>query len=575
MHKEINVSVYFKIFTALIVITMFFYATIFMLNITSTNEIKNKILKSEISNLNYFLNGFEKEINRILKVQEKYLFDLDLMMLSNAAKIMSDFSMHDSVLSLINKLAVLKSSSNFIEDVSVHIPLIDRSLSPDYHIAPLNTVIVNSFKDYNSYQHSPIRFWNGDYYLYVQYPRNYDVTSNGMKYSISIKLSSEEIKRNMSNIIKNVEGSSAVLFDDNKQWSITIETDESTLNKNIHKVISDYENEQELKIDNINYLVFNAASSSSKFICLYFVRQQSLLYSLIKHRRLFWSVVVLNFIILAIMAYWIYNIFKVPLDKLVSTFKILETGKFDISINYKHTDEFGYIYSQFNNMVKRLKSLVVDVYEQKIRLKSAILKQLQYQINPHFLYNSLFVIYRMAKINDTESIAEFAHVLGNYYRFIHSNESNDIFLLEEIKHCENYVKIQTIRFGSHIKVIWDYDLSDIANVKIPCLILQPIIENAYEHGLKNVGEGIIKIIVSVQENKTTINVEDNGQGMSDQVYNELIDKIDTDDSTDMNNGGILNVHRRLRIKYGNESGIKIRRNLDAGLKVTLMMIQGI
>ena len=84
----------------------------------------------------------------------------------------------------------------------------------------------------------------------------------------------------------------------------------------------------------------------------------------------------------------------------------------DVSIVEKSGNEFSYLYSQFNNMVVKLKTLIHDVFEEKIRRKNAVLKQLQYQINPHFLYNSFNIIYRMAKIDDTENIAEFVYLLG-------------------------------------------------------------------------------------------------------------------------------------------------------------------
>src|SRR5690606_13977204 len=96
--------------------------------------------------------------------------------------------------------------------------------------------------------------------------------------------------------------------------------------------------------------------------------------------------------------------------------------------------------------------LIHQVYEQQLRAQSSELKQLQSQINPHFLYNTYFILYRLAKLNDNESIARFSHYLGDYFQYITRNASEDIPLEMEFKHAMTYAEIENIRFNNRIQV---------------------------------------------------------------------------------------------------------------------------
>ena len=156
----------------------------------------------------------------------------------------------------------------------------------------------------------------------------------------------------------------------------------------------------------------------------------------------------------------------------------------------------------------------------------------------------------MARVNDCENISEFANILGNYYRFINYSNSREIHLKDEIEHCMNYIKIQSVRFKGRIKVDLNYDESNIKNINVPYLILQPIIENAYEHGLANVSNhGMINIDIRESGQYLLIQVEDNGKSMSDSELMALQEKLKNTDS-DVETSGMININRRLKIKYG-------------------------
>jgi two-component system sensor histidine kinase YesM len=119
-----------------------------------------------------------------------------------------------------------------------------------------------------------------------------------------------------------------------------------------------------------------------------------------------------------------YKFIHKPLLELVRAFHKVESGDLQVSINHDSDNEFGYLYKRFNDMVKNLNMLIDQVYNQKILMQRAELKQLQSQINPHFLYNSLFMINTMARIGD-DNLITFTKYLGEYFRFVTRNSSDN------------------------------------------------------------------------------------------------------------------------------------------------------
>ncbi|HEY5587137.1 MAG TPA: histidine kinase [Ruminiclostridium sp.] len=223
-------------------------------------------------------------------------------------------------------------------------------------------------------------------------------------------------------------------------------------------------------------------------------------------------------------------------------------------------------------MCQKLSTLIQQVYEEKLNAKSAELKQLQYQINPHFLYNCFFLTYRMAMMHDEDGVIKLTKHLGNYYQFVTRSSSDDVPLIKELNHVKEYIEIQSVRFNNRIFVKIEELPKVFDNLLVPRLILQPVIENAYSHGLKNkVKNGIINISFSQKKNVFSISVEDNGNELTSEILMALEDKLLFIDNSDEITG-LLNVQRRLKIKYGELGGISVSRGELGGLKITEKII---
>jgi len=258
-----------------------------------------------------------------------------------------------------------------------------------------------------------------------------------------------------------------------------------------------------------------------------------------------------------------------PLKKLMTAFGEVQDGNLDMRIFHKVQDEFQYIYTSFNKTVDRIQELLENVKEQGQLLQNAELMQLQSQINPHFLYNSFYLIRIMAKNESYEQIDQFVTSLARYYRFLNKEVDQNIELYKEAEHMENYINIQQMRFGDKITVTKEPLPENARSYRVPKLILQPIVENAYNYGMKDVvRDGRISVCCHVEDSILSIMIEDSGSGGSQENLERMREHI-RDYKGHAAGHALSNIERRLKLAYGGDSGILLERSELGGLKVII------
>lgn len=183
--------------------------------------------------------------------------------------------------------------------------------------------------------------------------------------------------------------------------------------------------------------------------------------------------------------YWYSKDFSSRVELLVKKFRRAETGDLSVSEKISGTDEIAVLDQQFNRMLGKLDQLIKTSYVQKLENKEAQLKNLQLQINPHFLYNTLETISSIAAVKQVFVVCDICGKLGEIFRYSLGKDYGELVPLEqEMTHIKNYMFIQKIRYGDRLQVFYNIDV-DAVHVYIPRFILQPIVENAISHGLSN------------------------------------------------------------------------------------------
>ena len=218
-------------------------------------------------------------------------------------------------------------------------------------------------------------------------------------------------------------------------------------------------------------------------------------------------------------------------------------NRFSVRLPVSYQDEIGELTNVINKILEETKQLIEDVYESQLREREYEMKALQAQINPHFLYNTLSAINWYAIKTDNSTISEIVTSLSNFYRTALNQGDNVTTVGNELENIKAYVKIQENIFSFSFDVIYDID-ETLLQYRMPNLIIQPIVENAIEHGIhqKLDGRGLLTIRLFRSDNWLQFEIIDNGGQMEYEEMEELLRK-------DTKNYGIKNVDKRLQLFY--------------------------
>lgn len=273
---------------------------------------------------------------------------------------------------------------------------------------------------------------------------------------------------------------------------------------------------------------------------------------------------------------WNRQIYRPLYRLLIEAFNHMEKNDFSYRIEVQNENDFFHsVYEKYNHMTETMQRYIETNLQQKILVSQSNLKQLQSQISPHFMYNSYYVLYRMIRRGDQENSLHLAEYLGSFYHYITRNADDEKHLFEEIEHAENYAKIQKYRFRDNLNVEISKPDECIANVYVPRLILQPILENAFKYAYENGNGDPMKLELSyvVRSDKDFDIVIENSGEVSDETLRMLDEKIQ---STDMQieTTAIININRRLKLYFGDTSGLSVERSALGGLKVIVHIVRG-
>lgn len=276
------------------------------------------------------------------------------------------------------------------------------------------------------------------------------------------------------------------------------------------------------------------------------------------------GVTILICIFVAVLAYFITSgMVSSRIERLTHFMQEVQEGSMDMQMESDDRDEIGMLYRGFGSMMKRIRTLINEVYLSKITQKEAELKALQAQINPHFLYNTLSLINWKALAAGEEDISRMTLALSTFYRTALNRGRNVLQVETELSNTRAYLEIQSMLHDGN----FDYEIeaqTEILQCESLNLILQPLVENAIHHGIEEKTDGRGKITVRgwKEDNCVWFMVEDNGVGMEQEVA----DKILTMESKGY---GVRNVDERIRLCYGEKYAMKVESVVGKGTKMTI------
>ncbi|AIQ57474.1 sensor histidine kinase [Paenibacillus borealis] len=270
-----------------------------------------------------------------------------------------------------------------------------------------------------------------------------------------------------------------------------------------------------------------------------------------------------------------------PIAHLQSKMRQVKRGLFLERATVTTSDEIGQLTEGFNTMIGEIDRLVKEVYETRLKEREAELLALQSQIHPHFLYNTLEMVNMLALQGNTRELSGVVTSLGKLLRYTVGHQEQMVYVLDEVKFVEAYLRIQGMRHGDKLQAMIHID-SSFDYCVVPKLILQPLIENVIEHAM---GQDKLQLVLtaSVEEEDLVLSVKDDGLGITGERMQELEEQLFQNKSRprpETEQGGfgriqkgfaLRNVHQRLRLLYGEPYGLTLDNTADRGVTVSLRL----
>lgn len=562
-------SIFPKIMVAFLAALLPLLAITWMIVEQGSARIRGEISGSVLNTTRYYMDSLDKEADRIERYLPNYVMDDDLMEIAATGNAMSSYEKSDNILAIQKRLDLMRNSSPFIRETKAYVPLLDRTVLSHNFETFLDAEEFDAMRQSMKLYEEPFIFWRDRLFMSMQYPNG---TSERPLYIVSVELSIPEIRGTLSQI-GGARGGGSVLLNLDRDWSVASGADGEMLRNmkefaEAKRAKGQDEGGESVSYGGAGYFAVYTHSDVWNAYAITYIPEEAALGSLQVYQTLFWWACALAVAIVLFFSYFLLRLIYRPLMKLVHSFRRVQQNRLETIAVDRGADEFGYLYEAFNDTVRHLKKLIEENYEGRIRSQRSELKRLQAQINPHFLYNCFFVLCRLIKSGDQQEKAyRFCLHIGQYFQFITRNDEDDIPAAQETEHSRTYVEMQSICYGDRIEVAFDCEPPDVC---VPRLILQPVIENAYKHAFgRMLHAGELWVHSDEKDGAFSFYVEDNGDGMTDEDIDRLRSKLFHSANQIEETTGLLNVHRRIQLRCGEEYGLSVARSELGGLKVRI------
>ncbi len=569
-------SIFFRLFLTFLLIMLPFEVTGLVLFTWTKSSMQREIEESSTLKVHNLKEHMETKINDLTNQLDRLS---NMSLFTQFSLNNSNYSASEYYTSLLDQYELIKNypvNYDMLTNVTIYYGNISKSLTAKQGLLPADMdqfrTLITILKD----TYHPIKRYKGQLLLGTMYPYNTQFTDTDPFYLITMSISERYIIDYISS--SNIDYDT-IVYDHTYHTSINSSSimDDNPYQKYYplleQEIFSKNSDDTTTALKKDSYYIIAEYSPYLNCSFVQFIPIDKLLQ--LPHKI---SLYLFLFTLLSIIGIVVYSVVSVillnkPINVILGGFRLIEAGNFDVRLQDMHTSrEFHSLIEGFNKMASRLSLSIDQMYKYEIYSKRMELKQLQMQINPHFLYNTYFILHRMINTEDMESAKELSSHMGKYFQYITRNK-NDLEPLEkEWAHAVNYLEIQAIRYSMRIQIQIDPLPEELQGLMIPRLILQPILENALEHGLnQKIAQGIVTMKVLTEDNKLVIQIADNGDSINQDIVTELQQRLDSPMALEQETTALVNIHKRLRLLYGEMGGLSLMQNDPTGLIVCLVI----
>ncbi|WP_347380347.1 sensor histidine kinase [Paenibacillus pabuli] len=550
--------IYFFVFFLLLTLSLFF-----VMNRLSSKTLEENLIGASKNQLDYvkgILDGIMYEAN-MYGVQ--FAADSDVRFYQNQVIELSNYDSQMKKNEIVDRLRQILLSSRSIESIGIYWKSEESFLSTN------NTL--EARLPFKEVQERGWRIVQGSLYYFAVYPY---IQKNGQvepaQYVVGVKLKTDYLKSLLKKAVNNDSSNAFYLFNQKQLWS------EKEVDHDLLKAVTDMltpQPESTIKYDyhtkTDDYYVLSRYIEPIDAYLITYTRTNDFLQPLDRSRKVFLVSILAVLTLGLFVIFTFYRNYYRNIRLLEKKFLQVEHGNHNTRITENTDKEFYSLFRSFNHMVAEIQELFVSLKTETDLRRSAELKQLQAQINPHFLYNSLFYIMSVAQFSP-DAVMRMSKHLAEYYRYLTKLDRHEVTLESELQFAEHFLVIMTLSK----KIEYNIDLPpELASHALTPLIIQPVVENAIQHGIEG-RQGAHRVTIDVKQTEAAImiRISDDGKGLAPDEIRRLEAQMESDTPPEGTRGvGLWNVNRRLKNTYGELSGLQFFINDWGGLSVLLLI----
>lgn len=554
-----------KIFTLILLLLIPISVLYSLSHRVSVSVLKEEIEQLKMQDLAFYANDLNTQVENISALSFLLSEDIHVLRLQHLHLVDHVYDKNQEKLRLMERLRLLNVSGDWDVSYSIIVPatqdVVSTNIRHNYNLNFTQDIITTQWHYVEQYEQRFVR--------HIVKP---DKKINALEDAgviIEATFSKDSIVRSLDNF--KIGGKGDPFIYQPGQQVITNKTANIEM---IHQVIEQI-NEADpgqldklvIGINNSEYLITIKAIPLINWYLIDYVPLAEIIQPIVTSRNLFYGSVGLLLITSVLIGYLLYRNVQRPIGLLIRGVQRLRLGDYSARIIANPNNEFSFLFRRFNEMTEEIERLIEKVYKEEIHSKELKLKQLQSQINPHFLYNSFALIRSLTRLDKKDSVMNLSLHLSKYYRYTTRLEKTTATIKEELASIESYLEIQKLHI-QHLSYTIDVPEA-MMSLEVPRLMLQPIVENATLHGIaSSESDGIVTIVGKQSKETNSIIIEDNGVGMTDEEIKQLEIAITTP-PTDTTGYALWNVRERIILHFGDEAHIQFSQGETEGLTVEI------
>lgn len=560
MIRRMNMKrfIYFFVFFLLLTLSLFF-----IMNQLSSKTLEESLIGASKKQLEYtksILDGIIYEAN-MYGVQ--FAADDDVRFYQNQVLELSNYDSQMKKNEIVERLEKPLLSSRSIDTIGIYWKAEGTFLSTNRDLQAKLPFTQVEHKGWQTINNSLYYF---AVYPYIQKPGH----PEPVQYVVGVRLNTDYLKGLLKKAVNDESSNAFFLVNGKLLWSEQ-EVDQGILEEVSSVLLPDPA--ETLKYDYHNskddYYILSRYIEPLDTYLIAYTRTNDILQPLDRSRRVFFGSILVVLALGLFVIFTFYRNYYRNIRLLDKKFLQVEQGNYSTRITENPANEFYSLFRSFNHMVTEIRDLFASLRTETELRRSAEMKQLQAQINPHFLYNSLFFIMSMAR-SSPDAVIKMSKHLAEYYRYLTKLERQDVTLGSELKLAEHFLAIMALSKRIEYKINLPPEL---APLPIMPLIIQPVVENAIQHGIES-QQGAHQVAIDVRQTECAIAIQicDDGKGLAPAEIRSLESRIACTDPPEGTGGvGLWNVSRRLKNTYGESSGLYFSTNAWGGLSVLILL----